>query len=435
MDYINQLIFPPSEGHLLVARFLLVVTLVVHFAYIGFAVGASMISLFLNVVDRDTPNANLRRFAKYLIDLGMVHRGLVFFVGIVPIPVVALLYAQNMYQTSELTALAFVVALPLVVAGFCLLFRYKASWGLREKSFLLHLAPGVLGLGVLTVAYFIILSGVSLSMDPEKWPFITNPYNFFMFSWNNMIRFLRFPIMAFAVTGSAVLFFYFNWPEGEKLEDEQYSRFVRYVGGGLTLGACAVLPVFVVWNLITLPNVALSLSLYGTCIILVALLACAAGKAFGALVSPARTPGAGIFITILVTLALLNVADSIAHENAISDHTSVLLSAAQTAKLEREAKREAAAPAKGSVAEGEQVFKKVCATCHRFDRKVVGPPYDQTLPQYVGHQDQLEAFIRQPSKKNPEYPPMPQLGLRSGEVQSVAMYLMQSYQNGAGKKK
>ena len=84
MDYINQLIFPPSEGHLLVARFLLVVTLVVHFAYIGFAVGASMISLFLNVVDRDTPNANLRRFAKYLIDLGMVHRGLVFFVGIVP---------------------------------------------------------------------------------------------------------------------------------------------------------------------------------------------------------------------------------------------------------------------------------------------------------------------------------------------------------------
>jgi cytochrome c len=80
-----------------------------------------------------------------------------------------------------------------------------------------------------------------------------------------------------------------------------------------------------------------------------------------------------------------------------------------------------------AAANGEQIFKNICSSCHSFDHKIVGPPYKQTLPKYEGKLDQLVAFIRNPSKKNPDYPPMPNPGLRPNEAQAVAEWLMKTY--------
>jgi len=119
----------------------------------------------------------------------------------------------------------------------------------------------------------------------------------------------------------------------------------------------------------------------------------------------------------------------IARENSLQEHNRFLAleSQAMLAKLIPERAIEAG----GGItdyAKGESVFKRVCSSCHRFDQKVVGPPYVTVLLKYEGDIQQLIAFISNPKKVNPDYPPMPNQGLKITEVEAVAGYLIKTYQ-------
>jgi cytochrome c len=46
------------------------------------------------------------------------------------------------------------------------------------------------------------------------------------------------------------------------------------------------------------------------------------------------------------------------------------------------------------------------------------------MPKYQGKKDALVAFILNPVKVNPAYPPMPNQGLRPAEAESIATYLL-----------
>ena len=76
---------------------------------------------------------------------------------------------------------------------------------------------------------------------------------------------------------------------------------------------------------------------------------------------------------------------------------------------------------------GKDIYDIHCASCHRFDKKLVGPAHFDVLPKYVGKEAQLVAFIRNPVKVNPEYPPMPNPGLKPQEADAVAKYMLEEY--------
>jgi cytochrome c551/c552 len=89
--------------------------------------------------------------------------------------------------------------------------------------------------------------------------------------------------------------------------------------------------------------------------------------------------------------------------------------------------------AAGSPEKGKAVFDKVCSGCHRFESRVVGPPFNQVVPGYRGDVEALKRFIRNPVKKNPGYPSMPKLGLKEEEIDAVARYLVSHVEKGGGK--
>jgi cytochrome c len=62
--------------------------------------------------------------------------------------------------------------------------------------------------------------------------------------------------------------------------------------------------------------------------------------------------------------------------------------------------------------------------CHRFDERLVGPPLADVLPLYKPNIDALKAFIANPTKRNPDYPPMPNPGLSSTQVGAVSEFVM-----------
>jgi len=73
---------------------------------------------------------------------------------------------------------------------------------------------------------------------------------------------------------------------------------------------------------------------------------------------------------------------------------------------------------------GEQIYNTKCIACHRFDVKLVGPPYMETVPKYNGDVQKLADFIYSPTQNNPGYPPMPNQGLKKKEALAAAQFLI-----------
>ncbi len=78
---------------------------------------------------------------------------------------------------------------------------------------------------------------------------------------------------------------------------------------------------------------------------------------------------------------------------------------------------------------GEQVFNTKCIACHRFDQRLVGPPYNDVLPKYENDLEGLVDFILNPVKVNEDYPMMPNQGLKPQEARAVAQYIMNQFQS------
>ncbi len=384
MDFINKLMLEPNEVHLAVAKYLLVIAGFVHFTYIGLVLGSSIFSFFFNIVDRDTPSHDARTLSKYLIDLAAGNIGLMVYLGVLPLVTLTVLYAQVLYQSRQLTAGGVAVAAVLVALGLFVLALYRKSFAIREANYPLHIVLGASALGLLTLGAFVMSSGVSLSLDPEKWPVINNPIVYLIFSWNNIARFALFMVVSFAITGTAVLFHYFGWPDAEREPEESYNVLVRNFASGLAMGACLLIPILLFWNLITIPDVGKSLSMYHTMILALFALALAGRFVYGVLVHPERAPGVRPLLAVLAFVFLLTLGDSINRENAFRDHTGVLMMNAEAAKLEIEAERQAAIAEKagGDVGEGNPAQGKMlsqtygCLSCHSVDgTKLIGPTW------------------------------------------------------------
>ncbi|MEN3046956.1 MAG: c-type cytochrome [Candidatus Hydrothermales bacterium] len=75
--------------------------------------------------------------------------------------------------------------------------------------------------------------------------------------------------------------------------------------------------------------------------------------------------------------------------------------------------------------EGKVIYENYCVSCHYFKSKEVGPPLREVLPKYKGDLARLKNFIKKPFRVNPEYPPMPELGLSDRKIDLVVIYIME----------
>jgi cytochrome c len=134
-----------------------------------------------------------------------------------------------------------------------------------------------------------------------------------------------------------------------------------------------------------------------------------------------------LFFTFLFSVLTLIVKDQITIGNATKYHSVVL--SAEYDKILAELKGEG----KGEVINAAELYQVRCGACHKFDQKLVGPAHFDVLPKYVGKEAQLVAFIRNPVKVDPAYPPMPNPGLKPAEAEAVAKYLLEEFQKQKGK--
>jgi cytochrome c len=135
-----------------------------------------------------------------------------------------------------------------------------------------------------------------------------------------------------------------------------------------------------------------------------------------------------LFLVIFLGLGFIDQRTMV---NANREHRTLLVVEAEKKLAEREAELIAAAEGGDPTARGEEIFNTQCMACHRFDNRLVGPPLYEVLPKYAGNMDGLQEFIKNPVRVNPEYPPMPALGLSDRDIEAVAGYVMAQYEQQA----
>ncbi|MDQ1266207.1 MAG: cytochrome c, partial [Bacteroidota bacterium] len=77
--------------------------------------------------------------------------------------------------------------------------------------------------------------------------------------------------------------------------------------------------------------------------------------------------------------------------------------------------------------DGAAIYKLKCTACHAFDRRLVGPSHREVLEKYKDNKAGMVNFILHPKKVRPDFPAMPDQGLKPKEAQAVVDFMFKEY--------
>lgn len=422
MEFLSQHILEMDGHYMTLLQVLAVLVYLINLPYAGMVIGTLALSMFLSFRDREIPDSRFARLAGDLIETFLGNTTAMLVLGICPLLALPLIYAQ-WFAGLEATPLPYIpFAILLVIIGYVMVARYRASYAKRRDEFGWHIFLGNAAGAMLTLSYFVLLAAVGRLHDPEKWFRVKNLL-IMLLNWNVIWKWLFFMHAALAVTGAAMLFFFLGLKRDETMRDPEYASFVRKWGGGVSLAFTLALPVFYLFYIFTTPDVAFNNAVYLMATLVPAVAMLIALLLLGVLTSPIPRFGGAIFSLFMVFFVLAGSVDLLAMNQANREHYRTVERTAEEHKAAREAELHARLEGGAGAGAGEQVFQTVCSACHKMDSRLVGPPLNDVLPKYTTV-DVLTGFILNPAKVNPEYPPMPNPGLSPQQARAVAEYLL-----------
>jgi len=355
--------------------------------------------------------------------------------GIVPLLTLMLINAQLMYGSGLNIFGFYAVIITLIVLGILLIYVYQVGSSKSGSPLIVHGIAGIAGIKAIMIGYFILISTGVLAATPEVWPLFRTPVPL-VFSVKVVARYVLFINILFGFTGLGILYYFLKWEKNSAVTDDvtvlnlsTHIIFIRKFGAGLALAAIAGMPIPILWTLVTSPAYTLSgsvITFYVLAILFCLPLVLILVKYLQTMERKiTHTPL--VFLVIVLLLVLVN--DQLSQSNAVIESRNVIKAEALKIRSELEEKRGVHGGGEATFTKGEKVFKARCTLCHEFDKRVVGPPYNLTVPEYEGHIENLADYIKHPVRKDPDYPPMPSLGLKSVEAKSVAIYLIESIKN------
>lgn len=439
MNIFEQLVIPPSQDHVGLLIVMQIISLLTFLPFAGIMLGGSVFSVYFNSRGKRTGNETYIRLAKELVDRLTVSKSAGYALGILPLATIVFIYAQMLYGAQVISVSLLFLTLILYIVSFLFLYNYKSTFHIetiidaaRKKGNELpdeveefdkklkasNSRYGTYGIYAILTASFLFVGSTTIASDPASWSSVDNILKL-LISGSIWINYLYFLSASFAFTGGAVLYFFFVWQGGINREDKELSKKAQSLAVSSALIGSVMLPVFLFFKILLMPGASLSASVfvYAGFTMAAVLLVCNF-LYFIYKNSDVRYSGIVFFLMFaLITFSV--VKDQLAFKNAIKDHLLVV-----TAKAEELEKEKSSLIVQVSGADGEKIYNEKCIACHKFDVKLVGPPYQETIPKYNGDIKKLAQFIYNPQKIDPSYPPMPNQGLKLKEAEAVAKYLM-----------
>ncbi len=430
MDFLQNIVLPQSAEHIELIRGLVIVAFVILLPYLAFVTGSVFYSLLYARKGKANDHLPSLLLAKDLSELVTVSKIILF--GIILIPLISIIfgYAQLLSGSGSLAAEYLIVALLVLINALVAVAAYNNAFNLieegKEISFgknKLFIAIGWLGFVLLLIGTYIIVSSVQLAIETEFWN-MPNQISAVTVATPTIVNFLLFFIFALAVAPVVLLYVYFR-PNTSKTGSSEHLEYIKAFALKSALIFSVVLPVYLLLAVVSLPSYALNnVSFFAVLVALILLIFAASFVYVMRRDKSAQYAPHTIFFFILI-FALVVMKDHYAMGTTTKDHAAKL--AAQYEEYQLELKKEMGIAVEEKV-DGEAIFNTICSACHSFDKRIVGPPYNETLVKYEGKLDDLADFILNPRKINPDYPVMPNQGLKPNQAKAVAEFLMQHFE-------
>lgn len=442
MDFLKSLAIPQSTEQFQLLLFILNLSCIVLLPYMGFLLWTSFFSYLFNKRSQRLNNKTLYRFAKDLIDTGAFSKSGISFLAIIPALSLVFLYAQLLQQTTTIAVSVMGFGFLFLLAAGILLYSFKYTFRLghilSDYEYLLkkegieledvnvyattnesaHIRTGRYGIFLLFIASILSVGANTMASNPATWSDMNTVFELFL-SKDFLVRFLHFLAIGLGAAGIGVLYFIY-YKKQLNNRDTEYSFQVKKIGIRLTVISLILQPILLILSLTFLPPLALSGFVY----ILsgIALLSFFITAHF---LYAFKREGEGRYTTyalctLIFAFAMIFTKDQTAIGTATKAHAQILAIAYD--KDVEELKSNLGIAAK--MMSGQEIFDAKCSACHTFDQKKVGPPYNETIPKYEGKKEALVTFILNPVKINPEYPNMPNQGLKTAEADSIASFLL-----------
>jgi cytochrome c len=448
MDFLDNLVIPATSQHLNLLKIITILSMLIFLPFFGMLLGGTGFSVIFNAYGRKRKNKLFIRFAKDIIDKLAINRFVGVGLGVIPLLAITFCYAQLMFEVKVITVSLLFVATLFMAIAVNFVYSYQNTFQIES---LIETFKGITGLpkheldtkipediaeyefdlmntnsnsGLYSFVLLIITGiffagGTSIALYSDRYGDFQNIAQMFL-SGATFLNFLFFVVLSITITGSAILFFFFSWQGGLYDMDPEYSNFVKKVAGNIAFTGAAILPVVLFLSFIVVPNVALSGSVFvytGLAFVSILMLC----NLLYAVIknSDMRYIGAAFYLMIL-SFGFIIMKNQSAFGTASYKHFEEINLRAEELEQQKKGKTVNTAGVNG-----EEIYTRICSACHKFDVKLVGPPYNQTVPTFNGDVKKLSAFIQNPYKVFPDYPPMPNPGLKPKEADAVAQYLIE----------
>ena len=398
MEFLNNFVLPQSAEHIELLHYMLLIVLFLFIPFISIVFGGIFLSVFYNKKDEKKNDNFYLRLATDIAEITTINKSVGFILGIVPILTTILIYSQLLHN-SEVTNLNYLV-LALILVSIALVFiysyRYSLSFNrifnsfektgssdhnviedvnkLGDESRRISKKAGLFGILFLFLGLWFFITAVSIpSLYTGR---DTDSFIGGLFSWKVLSRFIFYLLFAFALSGGMVLFTFLEDEKKKRIKDEKYSSFIKQKIIRVTFFSAIFIPVFALINLFGLPQSSLTGTVFTYTIISLVLLF--VGYHFLYLLTKEikGTTVALLFFTLIFSISAFIIGDQKAMATSTKVHSAVL--SAEFDKYLAELKGEG----KTIEINAADIYQVKCASCHKWDQKLVGPAHLDVIPKY-----------------------------------------------------
>lgn len=462
MGLLDQSVLPQSSHHMLLLKYLLVLAYILFIPYVSVLFGSLSYSLYFRRRGGKSTENIYKRFSRDLIDQITFNKGVAFALGVVPLLSSVFGYAQLLHLSGLNVPEFLLLSLLLLIIALSLVYIYKYTFHLKdifENSFFwdkyaeekkdssgnelelkeeisayavrtgrLHKSSGLYGIIFLIISVYIFVASVHLASDTERWESGNNLFGL-IFSFSALIDFLQFIAGSYALTSVIVIYRFFRVNTEFNISDEKYREFIKSFSLRTGLIASIPLPTLLVLSVIVRPINSLSYNFFIITAVALFLLLFASVLLYVMLKDSLAVPSdknvrysSSLLFLLILAFSLHVIKDQFAFDTTTKMQTEILSKEYDAYQLKIQEEMGISAPISGV-----DIYNGRCIACHNFDKKIVGPSYNSTLPKYEGKKELLVKYILNPVKVNPEYPAMPNQGLKPKEAEAIAEYLLNTY--------
>jgi cytochrome c len=443
MEIFNKFVIIQSAENLNLLIYILIISYILLIPYAGLLSAASLFSFIYNRLGIKNNNEDFKRFSHDLIFIAAFRKSLIFTFGIIPILTIGFSYTQLFHQLDSPVLNYYLAAMLLFIAGLILLHYYKYSYQLHDifqeagfeskdinnpevenviqKNTRLYKKTALWGIIIFFISMFIITGCIEFSITTI---FVHSESSFFsmLFSWSAILKYITFLALALFILSVGVLYYFNKMKAAGNNFSEDYKKFVNKFALTTGIVSVIILPAFIVINVFLTPYFALTGITFAAAGIILLLLFLAAHY-FYAMIRYSNMNYIIHLLSIVIIVSILFVVNDQASFGTSSRKQILALSQSYDKMITQLQEKTGEAPK----ISGEEIYENICSACHRFDTKLVGPAYKDVLPQFENKREELVSFILNPTKKLPDFPPMPNPGLNRPQAEAVAAYIMKTY--------